>query len=393
MLTACKGGAISGVGAVEEAEQFSSLIGEIYDTTLDRSLWPQVLQKIAGFLPGKSAAVFWNDAAHRTGDVYLSDGGIEPHYTELYFSKYIKLNPTATRHFFGEVGEPMATADLLPYEEFLQSRFYLEWARPQGLVDFISVALEKSSTKAAMFGVFRHERHGLIDDEARRRMRLLVPHIRRAVLIAKVIDLKQAEASMLSETVNQIRAAMILVDSEGHIIHANVSGHALLAVGDTLRAVGGRLASADSAVDKNLRDIFRWSAEGDIAIGTRGVAVPLVTMSGERYVAHFLPLTSGLRAKSPLSHSAVAAVFVHKVGLEAPSPPEAIAKAYKLTPTELRVVLAIVEVGGVPEVAEALGVAGSTVKTHLTNVYTKTGVSRQADLVKLVAGFANPLLD
>jgi hypothetical protein len=51
----------------------------------------------------------------------------------------------------------------------------------------------------------------------------------------------------------------------------------------------------------------------------------------------------------------VAALFVHKAALETPSPPEAIAKAYKLTPTELRVLLAIVEVGGVPEVAEIHG--------------------------------------
>ena len=74
-----------------------------------------------------------------------------------------------------------------------------------------------------------------------------------------------------------------------------------------------------------------------------------------------------------------------------PSPPEAIAKAYGLTASELRVMLAIVDVGGAPEVAEALGVAASTVKTHLGRVYAKTGASRQADLVELVAGFSSAL--
>ena len=54
--------------------------------------------------------------------------------------------------------------------------------------------------------------------------------------------------------------------------------------------------------------------------------------------------------------------------------------------------LAIVEVGGVPEVAEALGIAEATVKTHLHRLFAKTGTRRQADLVKLVAGFANPLV-
>jgi hypothetical protein len=33
------------------------------------------------------------------------------------------------------------------------------------------------------------------------------------------------------------------------------------------------------------------------------------------------------------------------------------------------------------------------VKTHLSRLYEKTGTRRQADLVKLVAGFVNPFLD
>jgi DNA-binding CsgD family transcriptional regulator len=54
--------------------------------------------------------------------------------------------------------------------------------------------------------------------------------------------------------------------------------------------------------------------------------------------------------------------------------------------------LAVVEVGGVPEVAEALGIAETTVRFHLRQLFAKTGTRRQADLVKLVAGFANPLV-
>ena len=85
---------------------------------------------------------------------------------------------------------------------------------------------------------------------------------------------------------------------------------------------------------------------------------------------------------------------VHKAALETPSRPEAIARAYKLTPTELRVLLALIEVGGGgPEVAEALGIADATVKTHLNNLFRKTGVKHQADLVKVVAGFSSPLID
>ncbi len=93
-----------------------------------------------------------------------------------------------------------------------------------------------------------------------------------------------------------------------------------------------------------------------------------------------------------MTYRATAALFVCKAALDAPSPLEAIAKAYRLTPRELQVLLAVVEVGGVPEAATALGIGRTTVKTHLGHVFEKTGTKRQADLAKLVAGFANPLV-
>jgi DNA-binding CsgD family transcriptional regulator len=39
-----------------------------------------------------------------------------------------------------------------------------------------------------------------------------------------------------------------------------------------------------------------------------------------------------------------------------------------------------------------MGISPSTVKTHLRRLFAKTGTDRQADLVKLVAGYVNPLV-
>ena len=98
------------------------------------------------------------------------------------------------------------------------------------------------------------------------------------------------------------------------------------------------------------------------------------------------------RPRASIASTAVGALFVHKASMDRPSLPENVARYYKLTPTELRVLLGIVEVGGAPEVADALGIADNTVKTHLGRLYQKTGTRRQADLVKLVAGFSTPFV-
>jgi DNA-binding CsgD family transcriptional regulator len=375
---------------MRDEQALSELIGGIYDAALDPSLWIDVLPRAAPFVGGCGAALFAKSAADKSGGVFY-DCGIAPHFRELYFSEYIKLDPSTTGQFFAEIDEPIATADLIPYDEFLETRFYQEWARPQQLVDFVTAVLDKSATTAAMFGVFRHERDGVVDDRARRRMQLIVPHIRRAVLISRLIDLKTAETTMLSGLLETISTGMFMVDGGARIVHANAVGHIMLDAGNVLRAVAGRLVSPVAQVDETLRETFAAAADGDAAVGIKGIAVPLTMHPSEPYVAHILPLTSGERRNTGATYAAVAALFVRKAALEAPSPPEVIAKTYRLTPTELRVLLAVVEVGGVPEVAATLGVAETTIKTHLGRLFAKTNTARQADLAKLVAGFASPL--
>jgi len=377
--------------SLSELEHLSRLIGDIYDAALDSALWPDVVGKAGRFVGGLSATLVSKDAVNMSGNVLYESGGIPDHYRQTYLDTYAKMDPVTIGHFFAEIDQPIALSDLMPYDEFRATRFYQEWVEPQGLVDFISTTLDKSATSLALFGVFRHDRDGVADDAARRRMRLIAPHIRRAVLVSRIIDLKSAEAANLANALDGLSAGICLVDANGRLVHANAAGHAILAMDDFLYVAGGRLVARDAEVDQTLRKLFYAARDGDDAVGAQGIGLTLTASDGTRHVGHLLPLTVGARRAASVAHAATAALFVRKAELEMRSPPGIIAKTYNLTPTELRVLLAIVEVGGVPQVAAALGVAESTVKTHLGRLFEKMGVARQADLVRVVAGFSTML--
>ena len=375
----------------DDKTHLSALIGSIYDAVLEPALWTGVVERAGKFVGGVGASIFRQDSVRKIGNSYYHSG-IDPRFERLYFEKYIKFDPLSAAYLTLKVGDVSSSSIIIPPAEFFETRFYREWARPQGLVDNVFAILERSPTSIAAFIVFRHERDGLADDDARQLLGLIAPHLRRAVLIGKVIDLRTIEAATFADTLDGLNAGIFLVDATGLIVHANVAGHGILAVGDILRSFAGRLVAHDQQVDEVLRDAFKATEHGDGAIGTKGIAVPLIARDGERHVAHILPLTSGARRRAELAIAATAALFVQKAALEIPSRPEAIAKAYKLTPTELRVLLTLVEVGGGPEVAEALGIADGTVKTHLSHLFQKTGVKHQVDLVRLVAGFSSPIV-
>jgi DNA-binding CsgD family transcriptional regulator len=369
--------------------RLSRLIGDIYDAALEPDSWPRALGGVCGYVGGSQSNIFWQDVIGKSAKRFY-EWGHDPHYTQLYMGTYAKINPLFPGAFSFPIGHVFSQTDVIPYDALHETRLYREWMQPQGFVDFIACHLDKSGGTCIPVTVIRHERDGLVDESALARMNLLVPHIRRAALIGNVIDLRTCEAASFADTLDGLAAGIALVDGGGRITFANANGRAMLDDGAILSGRGGRLAAREAEADQALKEVFAAADRGDDAVGAKGVVVSMVAPGGQRYVAHVLPLTAGARRRAGKTYDAAAAIFVHEAALEMPSMPNALAKAYKLTAMELRVLLGIVQVGGGPSVAEELGISETTVRSHLRHVYEKTGTNRQADLVKLVAAFESP---
>jgi DNA-binding CsgD family transcriptional regulator len=195
------------------------------------------------------------------------------------------------------------------------------------------------------------------------------------------------DAATFADTLDGLDIGLYLLAANARLVHANTAGRAILVARDVLREIHGHLVACDGAANQTLQRLF---AAPRLASET---AVPMIGTDGQRYVAHARPLTAATRLFADEACRAAVALFVRKVALTVSHRSDVIGQVFRLTPAELRVLLAIVELGSVREVAARFGVAGSTIKTHLRRLFEKTGAARQADFVKLVAGYATPLRD
>ena len=389
--SAAKVMAAGGGTRMAEADDVSDLIGRIYDAALDASLWPAVLGEACRFLDCVSGTLNSYDIS-RSSLAINASWGYDPHYVQLLLDHYIHINPMKNLSLQTEVGDVSSVSRLAEYATLLETPFWREWAKPQGYIDAMEAKLDKTPTASAALTLIRHESTGLVDETALRRLRLLYPHFRRAVLIGKVIDLKRVEAAAFADVIDGMIAAIFLVDPTGRIVYANPSGQAMLAEADLFAAERTRLAARDASADRSLRAALDAIETGrEDQIGAKGIAVPLVAPGGERFIAHVLPLTSGARRAAGLHYAAVAAVFVRRAELEPIAAFETLQKEFRLTPNEVRVLEAVVEINGAAAIGAVLGMSEATVKTHLHHIFEKTGAERQADLVRLVAGYSSPL--
>jgi DNA-binding CsgD family transcriptional regulator len=361
---------------------FSALLAEIYDAAIDPTLWPGALETCRQFVGGASASLFAKNVTGNRGQLYAYDGRLDREGPDSYFNRYAPIDPSNLTQVFAPVEKAIITSREIDIEEFAQSRFAREWALPLGVVDMVLAPIERRGNWAALFGVFRFEEHGVGDETARERVSLLAPHVRRAFNISDILGRARSEATSFRETIDGLAAAVFLVDAEGRLVHANSAGDALLGTRKALSTGHEGVLRLDRTSMRALLPQASQAQAGSVFVETD---------AGDRYVAHVLPLAEGAVAADDLRGDPVAAIFVQPASFDPPSIPESLARAFDLTPGELRVALATIRHDGVSDVAETLGLSEGTVRTHLHRIFAKTETRRQADIVKLVAGFASPL--
>ena len=165
----------------------------------------------------------------------------------------------------------------------------------------MSAVLDKSPTqRPRCSGSFATRTMVSSTKRARQRMRVVIPHFRRAVTIGR-LDRSQAFRSREPSPtlLDGLGAGLFLVDARGRILHANAAGLAILTTADFLRPNGGRLFAADPATERLLQAVFAAAGNGDAAVGPKGIALPSIATDHEHYVPHVLPFTSGAASAAP----------------------------------------------------------------------------------------------
>jgi DNA-binding CsgD family transcriptional regulator len=172
---------------MSEIGRLSALVADIYDTSLDPSLWTGVLEKICAFVPAAVSNIFVQDGVAKRADVGF-DRGLQASWNALYLTKYVKLNPASPSLLFCDVGEIFCSSNLVPAAQMAQTVFYRDYLQPQGLGEAVGAVLEKSITRCAVFAVILTGSLGRVEEKSLERVRLLIPHLQRAVFVGKAAD-------------------------------------------------------------------------------------------------------------------------------------------------------------------------------------------------------------
>jgi len=223
-----------------------------------------------------------------------------------------------------------------------------------------------------------------------RRLTALMPHLTRAIRLRHLFTSLSGQVEDLGSALDTMPAAIAVLDRYGKVLCTNAAADAILARADGLlkkrsgltamrsteaRALAAAIAAAASLADAgNVRPPAAHAAPA-VAI-TRGSGLPLSVV--------LLPLRSRNPIRGQLSREARVLAVLHDPERLVTLDAALVAQLHGLTPTEAALAVAIAKGQSLTDFAEERGCTEMTAKTHVKRILSKTGTTRQVDLVRVL---------
>ncbi|MGH7108305.1 MAG: helix-turn-helix transcriptional regulator [Acetobacteraceae bacterium] len=375
-----------GVGREAEAG-ILDLIGEVYDAALDETLWPGLAPRIARAFDSASAVVQSRNSGDGRVEVLAATENFDQASLESCASCYGRRDVWLERAAATCCTGVLASEDLISDQELERTEFHQDFLRTRDAFHVLGAGFSIEGDTLCLIRIHRPRETRPYDEADKAEVATFLPHLGRALEIRRRRAHLATERLAAIDLSDRSGTATLVLTGDGRVLYANAGAERLLRAGDAIRVIGGRLAAMDRGVADQLAAFIRTSA--DTGAGKTGGAGGAISISrADRLpitalVAPFRPAYGGPDASRP-----AAIIFLRDPESPCPSG-RALQGLFGLTPCEAAVAAALASGRGVDDLAAGVGITLNTARTHLKNIFAKTGTSRQAQLVSVIlAGVA-----
>lgn len=359
-------------------DAYDGVVSLIYDAALDDGLWGKVMLALAGLLDTGQASFEWHD--HDTGAMIrqapLTDPAFSRSWREHYGREFTLLKRTGAF----PVGRVFRTADFVDVEWMAKTAYFNEWWKPQGVGGGSLFANLAIGPHALVLTTVCKHLGGAFSPEEERAFAAAAHHMKRAVEIHARMQLAAlGRPAAAAET----PGGMIVVDGDARILSGDQAALAeLRAAGLIDRLDGARILTPDRAVERLARTAAK-AGDG----GARAGSCTYCGRDGTPFEIMVFPCSEQGRAATWLKVDKPAALLqVTRPGARRQARIARLVRDHGLTPGEAAVALEIASGEGRAAAAARLGIRETTVRSHLSAIFDKLGIGRQAELARLVAG-------
>jgi DNA-binding CsgD family transcriptional regulator/PAS domain-containing protein len=352
----------------------------MHEGALDPKHWREFLEALGRRMRGAATLLLRSPHVAEAGLLYSWGGSDEvlAQYSHSYFPSdpfvHLPEKQVITLHEFVGV------------EQLESSRFYIEYLVPWDAIYNLGVDVRDGDRLYARLRLTRGRHAGNFTAAEKRFVEHLVPHFDVAMRTHAALDVTKMERAIYADAMDHLTLATVILDASGHVIHMNALARDILHRQDGIVLANDTLALTHPADAQRLRDAINRAITVSRAAkpGIVDVLRARRPSGAGHYGIMIRPAAGSIEAEQQSLSPAVAVFISVEEGAQTPAPVETIRKLFELTHKEAQLALCLANGRSLQEAAGDLGITLNTARAHLRSTFSKTGIDRQARLVRAI---------
>ncbi|MDB5976882.1 MAG: helix-turn-helix transcriptional regulator [Nevskia sp.] len=376
-------------GVTLPLDQFSRLVALVYRGALDPLPWSGAVEALHRLLQASWVTLILRPASagHQALMINMGlEGG--PHVAA---SPHINPDVFTLDPFMNLPSDRIVTADEMVGESnWLNSEYYRQFCEPAGVRYVMGADIHTEEGSECRFRICRPPEAQPFSAADKALCQMLLPHFENAVRFYTSIDAAESERQLLAGTVDRMLLGTVILDEAGTVLKTNSVAHHILRENDGLRIAQGLLEAGYGAENRELYRLIKLALQGITSTaGAVSQAMSISRPSGRAKLGlalRSIPQGEWLETR----HRPTVAVFIRDPESRSQATREMIQRLFGLTPAESSLALLLADGQSLDEAAVQLGVRKNTARAQLRAIFSKTGVTRQTALVRLLLASVTP---
>lgn len=358
-------------------DRFSQILDRLYEAALNPDGWESCLESIRHELQGNYVSLIVRTVtAEDTGlIVSVSEGrrALEINTPNLSVSPFTGVQPDRL----------VTNGDVISDAEWRASAYYRDWCAPHNVYHVMAADIGTREGEVYGFRVTRGEQAPPFSAADKDLARRLIPHIKRALNLHQSIHQDRKVLSLYGRAMAQLLVGVVVLDKDCNVIECNPAAKSILDMQDGLRVMGNQLegtyANDNRKLQRMVKDALNQQAGLKVALTE---ALSISRPSGQLAWGVVVQSISPDQWTEGKQRPAVA-VFVRDSEGKTQPPVKLAQQLFQLTPAETMLAIQLANGMSLEEAAEALNIRRNTARAHLRSIFSKTGVRRQMELVRI----------
>lgn len=360
-------------------DAFSEMLGYLYEGPLETPPWQSFIRNLQSHVDCNYVTIILRPQSSQLDGLMVNTSGTDE-VVASYNEYYAAMDP-----FVGLPNLKVVTLDeLIPREDLMNSTFYKNFLSTFDVAQLIGCDINTPEGAQCRIRICRSDNAPRFTQRDKDLLGVFIPHFERALRLHMQLNRIESERNLYSGTVDQMAVGTIILDQDGKVMQTNRVADQLLQEKDGIKLTSDGLHVGSTREGQEFRRLIKQalsSQKGNNPSVAEALRVQRPSGRADLGVlVRSVPLSEWNQGKQCPS----VAIFINDPEQVSRAPHESIKALFGLTPAETQLALLLANGLTLDEAAEELVISRNTVRAHLRSIFSKTGVTRQTMLVRLI---------